>query len=36
MPQSQLVMVLVVEHIEQIAIEWMDIVHFGEILQNID
>lgn len=35
MAQSQFIMVLVVEHVEQISIEGMDILNFREMLQSI-
>jgi hypothetical protein len=35
MPQSQLVVVLVIKHIKQIAIERVDVLDLGEVLQDV-
>ena len=35
MPQSQLKMVFVIENIEKVTIERMDILHFREVVQDI-
>lgn len=34
LPQSQLVMVSVVQDVHQVSIEWMDVVQFGELCQD--
>ena len=33
--QGQLVVVSVIQHIQQVPKEWMHVVHFGEVFQNL-
>ena len=35
LPQRQLVMVLVIEHVEQVAVKGVDVFYFGEVLQDL-
>lgn len=36
MSEGQLVMILVVEHIEEIPVEWMDVLYFWEIIKDVN